>query len=495
MTAAGYVSALADAAVLNGWADRRDRAYLVNLLLEIMKLDAPGEGEPCQALDAALALTADAAQRGLVRDTPDARERFCARLLGAVTPPPACVRRTFREKYNISAMEATDWFYALCRDNDYIRTRQIAQNVRFEQAAACGALEITINLSKPEKDPRDIAEERRRKQAGYPLCLLCKENPGYHGRAGYPPRQNHRIVPVDLMGEEWYLQYSPYLYYDEHCIVLDPEHRPMRMTRETLERMFDFTDRFPHYFLGANADLPIVGGSILSHDHYQGGRHEFPMEKAPAEFALMCGNPAVTGCAVNWPMTCLRFECADRQPLTDLFMRILTAWRAYSDEACGILAQTDAPHNAVTPILRKASVRYILSLVLRNNRASGEHPLGIFHPHAALHHIKKENIGLIEVMGLFILPGRLKEELRDISLHLQGGPPLPESSPHFAWAEELYARAKQPLCERDAEQALRAALADSCNEVLCDAGVYKQTPAGREGLKRFLDKAGIKQLV
>ena len=465
-----------------------DRAYTQNLLLDALKMDAPPTGELAggDIADCLTELAEHAAAGGAIPDTADEKDRFTARLAGAFTPHPAQVRREFYERLRLQGpAAATDWFYALCRDVDYIRVKRIAQNIQYAAPSPSGELEITINLSKPEKDPRDIAAARNARQSGYPTCMLCRENPGYAGRAGFPARQNHRIVPLNLAGEEWYLQFSPYLYYDEHCIVFDAVHRPMRLTRKSFERLFDFVDRFPHYFLGANADLPIVGGSILSHDHYQGGRHLFPMDKAAVNWVY----PApVQVQVVNWPMTCLRFVSESRETLIDLAMRVLDAWRQYSDPACGILAHTDADHNTLTPTVRKLpDGRYQMHLVLRNNRTSPEHPLGIFHPHAPLHHIKKENIGLIEVMGLFILPGRLKKELAELSLVLQGKGEIPEGSSHEAWIREILSRTGNSLPPAQADQTLRAAVADACYQVLCDAGVYKQDEAGQAGLRRFLE--------
>ena len=465
-----------------------DRAYTQNLLLDALHLDAPAEGELIggDIPDCLAELAEWAAQTDVIADTNDEKDRIIARMAGAFTPHPAVVRRTFYELLNSRGAEAAaHWFYQLCRDIDYIRVKRIAQNIRYTAPSPCGELEITINLSKPEKDPRDIAAARSAPKSGYPLCMLCKENPGYAGRAGFPGRENHRIVPLNLAGEEWYFQYSPYLYFDEHCIVLDGVHEPMKLTRKTFDRLFEFVDKFPFYFIGANADLPIVGGSILTHDHYQGGRHVFPMDKAPVKWHI--DGPAEAG-VVDWPMTCLRFISSDAAELKTIAMRVLEAWRKYSDPALGIYAETDAPHNTVTPTLRVLpDGRYQMHLVLRNNRTSDEHPLGIYHPHANLHHIKKENIGLIEVMGLFILPGRLKTELKALEPYLMGTGDIPQGSSHEAWVKAIAEKTGRSLTAQQAEEALHQAVADTCYQVLCDAGVYKQDEAGQEGLKRFLD--------
>ena len=464
-----------------------DRAYTLNLLLDDLHLDAPAEGE-LQGKDIpdCLAELADwAAAQGVTPDTADEKDRMTARLAGAFTPHPREVRRVFYEIMNDRGTEAAvKWFYQLCRDIDYIRVKRIAQNIKYNAPSPAGELEITINLSKPEKDPRDIAAARNAPKSGYPLCMLCRENPGYAGHAGFPARQNHRIIPLNLAGEEWYFQYSPYLYFEEHCIILDSVHEPMKLTAKSFDRLFEFVDKFPFYFIGANADLPIVGGSILTHDHYQGGRHLFPMDKAPIKWTF--DSPVESG-VVDWPMTCLRFISDDQSKLKDIAMTVLEAWRKYSDESLGIFAHTDAPHNTVTPTLRKLpDGRYQMHLVLRNNRTSEEHPLGIYHPHAPLHHIKKENIGLIEVMGLFILPGRLKTELHELEPYLMGTGEIPAGSSHEAWVKEIAAKKGRSMTREQAEEALRAAVAETCYQVLYDCGVYKQEAAGQEGLKRFL---------
>lgn len=483
-----------------------DRAYAVNLLLDAMHMDAPDpEAEAPQELTPTVtplvqALSGIAAAKGVIEDTPGARERFEARLCGLVTPSPWEVRAKFSALYREAGPRAaTNWFYQLCRACDYIRVDQIARNVRFFAPSPAGELEITINLSKPEKDPRDIAAERNANQVGYPRCMLCVENPGYAGRAGFPARQNHRMIPLTLAGEPWHLQYSPYLYYNEHCIVLSEKHTPMKISRDTFVRLFEFVSQFPHYFLGANADLPIVGGSILSHDHFQGGQYTFPMDKAGVRTSLVCPAEGVRAAVIDWPMTCLRLTGKDSASLIDLAGKILSAWRVHSDPALGILAETDQPHNTVTPILRRVADEWVLSLLLRNNRVSPEHPLGIFHPHAQLHHIKKENIGLIETMGLFILPGRLLSELDELKKYLTGEIPLeaePEpDSPlrkHYAWVKELAAERGAKLSSEDAKAAIRQGLSVKCAQVLSDAGVYKSDEAGQRGLLRFLAPLGFR---
>ena len=505
--ATDYIYALADFGVEKRLVAPIDRAYTINRLLEIMQMDAPEETdyEPIDAPETATRLLEGlcecAVARGILQDSGEQRDLFSARLMGTLTPHPAMVREKFNAlSGTLGVRRATGWFYQLCRDVDYIKVDRIAKNARFIEDSPAGKLEITINLSKPEKDPRDIAAARSAKQAGYPKCMLCIENPGYAGRPGFPARQNHRVIPLSLSGKPWYMQYSPYLYYDEHCIVFNREHIPMRISRGTFERLFDFVDQFPHYFLGSNADLPIVGGSILSHDHFQGGRYSFPMDEADTRIALQSPVEGVSARVTNWPMTCIVLEGADRHALTDLADAMLVAWRSWSDPLCGIYAETDGtPHNTITPIARKTETGYRLQLVLRNNRTSDEHPLGIFHPHADLHHVKKENIGLIEVMGLFILPGRLLGELDNLKDYLTGARPLehaPEAgSPlekHYAWICEIAAETGCALSDGEAKAALRRALAKKCARVLADSGVYKQTAEGDAGVLRFLESIGYR---
>ena len=480
--------------------ETEDRAYARNRLLEAMRLDAPGESANAEAplgdtmTEALNALCDDAARRGVINDTGESRDLFSAKLAGCVTPSPYEVRARFFEKYRRSPEEATKWFYQMCRDADYIKVDRIRKNARF----FAEGLEITINLSKPEKDPRDIANALKSKAAGYPKCMLCVENPGYAGRPGFPARQNHRMIPLNLNGESWHMQYSPYLYYNEHCIVLSDIHRPMAISEAGFRRLFAFVEQFPHYFLGSNADLPIVGGSILTHDHFQGGNYEFPMDRAGDEIALTADNPAIRASIVDWPMSCLRLKSTDAETLVRKAVQVLNAWRGYSDEALGVYAETDQKHNTITPILRRAGGEWKLDLVLRNNRTSAENPLGIFHPHADLHHIKKENIGLIEVMGLMILPGRLLTELKDVEAYLTGERALTDvpaaDAPlarHWDWTRELVSRFGSANTPEKATEIIHKGLGEKCRRVLADAGVYKQTPEGREGFVRFLNTCGF----
>ena len=500
MSVSAEMERLLDFAEKNELIEREDRAYTRNRLLEIMHMDAPENDDTplpelgdtmTEALDA---LTDDAAKRGLISGTLESRDLFSASLAGAVMPSPYETRARFRALYKENPEKATGWFYGVCRASDYIKVDRIRKNARF----FAEGLEITINLSKPEKDPRDIAAALNRKAADYPKCMLCVENPGYAGRPGFPARQNHRMIPLTLDGESWHMQYSPYLYYNEHCIVLSDEHRPMRISEAGFKRLFDFVEQFPHYFLGSNADLPIVGGSILTHDHFQGGNYVFPMDLAADEIRLTGGEAGVLGAVIDWPMSCLRLKSKNREALIRTAMRVLNAWRGYSDESLGIFAETDQKHNTVTPILRMTDGEWKLDLVLRNNRTDSENPLGIFHPHADLHHIKKENIGLIEVMGLMILPGRLMTELTEVAKYLTGEKdadvkPAPEDPAlrHYDWICQLVKAHGNRLSPEEARAAVQNGVGIKCRRVLADAGVYKQTPEGREGFLRFLRTVGF----
>ena len=502
-TATEMIYRLVDFAQAKGLIYPIDRAYHVNRLLEIMQMTEPEQidYEKTDIPDTAtcyLETLADCAIRlNIIGKTSESRDLFSARVMGALTPSPAEVREKFAKYYSKSPEAATEWFYALCRDSDYIKVDRIAKNQRFFEDSPCGRLEITINLSKPEKDPRDIAAQRALPQAGYPKCMLCVENPGYAGRIGFPARQNHRMIPLNLDSSQWYLQYSPYLYYNEHCIVLNSEHIPMHIDRSTFVRLFDFVSQFPHYFLGSNADLPIVGGSILTHDHFQGGNYRFPMDDAPDRFALECPVAGVEASVVDWPMTCIRLRGEDREAMTDAAVAILNAWRAYSDPDRGIFAETgNTPHSTITPILRMENGRWKLDLVLRNNITTIDHPLGVFHPHDDLHHIKKENIGLIEVMGLFILPGRLVREFEELSKYLTGEIATDEiprgESPlrkHYTWISQIARRAGTELTKEEALETIHRALADKCARVLEDCGVFKDDA----GIEKFMATLGYKR--
>ena len=490
-----YLSALCQYAVRTGLIQTDDVVCCRNALLEALALDsfdeaaAPAEAPLAELLQT---LTDDAVSRGVCPDNQTARDLFDTKLMGVLTPRPHEVRTSFRTLYEVSPREATDWFYRFSQDTNYIRRDRIARDRKWQYQSPYGALDITINLSKPEKDPRAIAAARLAPQSAYPKCQLCCENEGYAGRMNHPARQNHRVIPLTINGAPWYLQYSPYVYYPEHCIVLSGAHTPMKIERATFRKLLDFVGLFPHYFVGSNADLPIVGGSILSHDHFQGGHYEFAMAKAPIEKAwVFPGFEDVEAGIVHWPMSCIRLTCADDARLVELADKLLAAWRGYTDESCFIFAETDGePHNTITPIARMRDGKYQLDLVLRNNITTPEHPLGVYHPHAKLHHIKKENIGLIEVMGLAVLPSRLKQELFDLADVLVAHLPTaeyPEAlQKHAEWAEEILA--KHPELNADnVHTILQDEVGHVFAQVLADAGVYKLDEAGRAGFVRFLE--------
>ncbi|MBS5037890.1 MAG: UDP-glucose--hexose-1-phosphate uridylyltransferase [Fusobacterium sp.] len=435
-----------------------------------------------------------AAEKGIIENTFDERDLFDTKVMGELTPRPSEVIKKFKEDYEVSPETATNNYYAFSQNTNYIRVDRIAKNLHWLADTEYGNIEITVNLSKPEKDPRDIAKAKLAPQSSYPKCLLCKENEGYQGRMNHPARQNHRIIPVTLTNEPWFLQYSPYVYYNEHCILFSGEHRPMKISRGSFERVLEFVDIFPHYFVGSNADLPIVGGSILSHDHFQGGHHDFPMAVAEAEETFTIkGFEDVTVEKVKWPMSVIRLRGESKEKLVDLSDKILTAWRGYSDEKCEILAFTgDTPHNTITPIARKKNGAYEIDLVLRNNRTSEEYPLGIFHPHHELHHIKKENIGLIEVMGLAVLPGRLKEEMKlleKLMVEKNAASLIRENEKvekHADWCEEILKKYESITAE-NVENIIKVEIGIAFSKVLENAGVYKQDEEGKAGYRRFIE--------
>ena len=435
-----------------------------------------------------------AAEKGIIENTFDERDLFDTKVMGELTPRPSEVIRKFKEDYEVSPETATDNYYAFSQNTNYIRVDRIAKNLHWLADTEYGNIEITVNLSKPEKDPRDIAKAKLAPQSSYPKCLLCKENEGYQGRMNHPARQNHRIIPVTLTNESWFLQYSPYVYYNEHCILFSGEHRPMKISRGSFERVLEFVDIFPHYFVGSNADLPIVGGSILSHDHFQGGHHDFPMAVAEAEETFTIkGFEDVAVEKVKWPMSVIRLRGESKEKLVDLSDKILTAWRGYSDEKCEISAFTgDTPHNTITPIARKKNGSYEIDLVLRNNRTSEEYPLGIFHPHQELHHIKKENIGLIEVMGLAVLPGRLKEEMKlleKLMVEKNAASLIRENEKvekHADWCEEILKKYENITAE-NIENIIKVEIGIAFSKVLENAGVYKQDEEGKAGYRRFIE--------
>lgn len=534
------IEALVRYAVANGLLAPEDETWAYNAVLECVGATGPGAPHAAEMLadQYALAPTRDLADpegilefelpatdgfdleavieriaaagvaNGREEDTPSGADRIATRVMDLVMPRPSEVSATFDELYDEDGAEAaTDWFYRMCCDARYVRTAAIAKNIGWTSPTQWGDLEITINLSKPEKDPKAIAAAGAAPATGdvYPACQLCMENEGYRGRGAgeangaHPARQNLRIVPITLGGEHWGLQYSPYAYFNEHCIAMSAEHRLMHVDRENMGRLLDFVDLFPHYFVGSNADLPIVGGSILSHDHFQGGRHVFPMMKAQvASTFSMDGFPHVECSVVRWPLSVLKLAARDREQLLDAAAHVLDVWRDWSDEAVGVIAESNGErHNTITPVACREGENYVLYLALRCNVTTDEHPLGVFHPHAEWHHIKKENIGLIEVMGLAILPPRLVDELGAVEQHLvelSGEPAALAkaleadalSAPHAAWALEL-AEAHGPITADTVEDVVRAGVGEVFGHVLEDAGVYKWDDEGRAAQQRFID--------
>ena len=501
---------------VTGLLAAEDVRYTVNRLLELFGIDeledsvsaAYAKREPMtqtqaeEALEGILAEMLDhAVACGLLpENTITYRDLFDTRIMSVLMPRPSEVIRTFGELYHQSPKAATDYFYKLSCDSDYIRRYRIKKDVKWTADTEFGTLDITINLSKPEKDPKAIAAAKLAKQSGYPKCLLCKENEGYAGRVNHPARQNHRIVPVTINGSDWFFQYSPYVYYNEHCIVFHGEHTPMKIERATFAKLLDFVSQFPHYFVGSNADLPIVGGSILTHDHFQGGRYEFAMAKAPVEREIsFAGFSDVKAGIVKWPMSVIRISAADKERLIALADKILLAWRGYTDEAAFVFAQTDGEaHNTITPIARRRGTDYELDLVLRNNITTQEHPLGVYHPHAKLHHIKKENIGLIEVMGLAVLPARLKTEMADLEQAILDGASIRSDavlSKHADWVEEFLPKygftagsgLEGEITPERLHEIVETEIGLVFLEVLKDAGVYKCTDEGRAAFLRFVE--------
>ncbi|MBR4554498.1 MAG: UDP-glucose--hexose-1-phosphate uridylyltransferase [Ruminococcus sp.] len=476
-----------------GLIGEEDRVWAVNRLLEALGLEEyeePAEEYTGIDLEEVLKELLDyACEKGLCEDSVVYRDLFDTKLMGLLTPRPSEVTARFWEEYKSSPRAATEYFYKLSRDTDYIRRYRIKKDVRWPAPTEYGDLDMTINLSKPEKDPKAIAAAKNAKQAGYPKCLLCYENVGYAGRVNSPARQNHRVIDITINGEDWGFQYSPYVYYNEHCIVFNKKHTPMVIDRAVFGKLFDFIGQFPHYIIGSNADLPIVGGSILSHEHFQGGNYEFPMAKAPVEKEISFeGYEDVKAGIVKWPMSVIRLRCADRERLTDLSDKILTCWRGYSDEKCFIYAETDnEPHNTVTPIARMRGGEYEIDLVLRNNITTEEHPLGVFHPHAELHHIKKENIGLIEVMGLAVLPSRLKNEMALLSEAVLAGKDLRSDgvlAKHADWVDEW--KGKYTLTKDNIDEVIRNEIGTVFSKVLEHAGVFKRDDEGIAGFERFI---------
>ena len=496
MTVNGYLTALVEYGLKTGLIQDCDRTYIVNQLLMTMGLDSyEEEAAPSMELEDILTgLLSDAVSRGVIEDNITAKDLFDTKLMGVLTPLPREVRAKFAALYAEDPQKATDWYYTLSQDTDYIRRYRIKKDLRWKTATEYGDLDITINLSKPEKDPKAIAAAKAAPQSGYPKCQLCPENEGYAGRMNHPARENHRIVPITVAGANWYLQYSPYVYYNEHCIVFNAKHTPMVIDKSAFSKLLDFVTLFPHYFVGSNADLPIVGGSILSHEHFQGGHYSFPMELSPVEREIrFAGYEDIKAGIVKWPMSVIRLDGADKARLADLADKILRAWRGYTDEDAFIFAETDGvPHSTITPIARRRGSDYELDLVLRNNITTKEHPLGVYHPHAELHHIKKENIGLIEVMGLAVLPARLKGELQGLEEAILAGKPLTgDLEKHAAWVEEL--KTRHTFTPENTTAILREEVGKVFAKVLEHAGVYGRNEAGQAAFLKFIDYVNSKE--
>ena len=488
------VSRLAAYALQTGLIEESEYIWAINTILDVLKLDSYTElnqnWDNIELAPVLEELLNDACARGVLTENSVVyRDLFDTELMGRLTPRPAQVIEKFQELYARSPEQATDWYYKFSQDTNYIRRDRIAKDMQWKAPTAYGDLDITINLSKPEKDPKAIAAARDLPASEYPRCQLCAENEGYAGRVNHPARQNHRMVPITINGSPWFLQYSPYVYYNEHCICLNREHTPMKIDRACFGKLLDFIRQFPHYFVGSNADLPIVGGSILAHDHFQGGRYTFAMAKAPVETPFTFpGYEDVESGIVKWPMSVIRIASQNPERLIDLADHILTLWRGYTDEAAVIYAETDnTPHNTITPIARRRGEKYELDLVLRNNLTTDQYPLGLYHPHDELHHIKKENIGLIEVMGLAVLPARLKAELAAVADALATGKDLHAgelTEKHAAWAEGF--RGKYDITAENALEIVEKETGLVFAQVLEHAGVYKRTPEGKEAFLRFL---------
>lgn len=471
-----------------------ERIYTTNLLLELFHEDSYEDveltGEPQELEEILKSLLDEAVARGIIEDSITYRDLLDTKMMNCLLPRPAQVQADFQKHYEVSPEEATKYYYKFSQDTDYIRRYRVKKDMKWKVDSEYGEIDITINLSKPEKDPKAIAAAKNAKNSSYPKCQLCVENEGYAGRANHPARENHRIIPITINGTRWGFQYSPYVYYNEHCIVFNGQHVPMKIDRAAFTKLFDFVKLFPHYFLGSNADLPIVGGSILTHDHFQGGHYTFAMAKAPIERTITIpGYEDVEAGIVKWPLSVIRIRHQEEKRLIELADHILGKWRGYTDEAAFIYAETNGePHNTITPIARKIGDTYELDLTLRNNITTDEHPLGVYHPHAEYHHIKKENIGLIEVMGLAVLPARLKDEMDLLADYIVAGKDIRSNEKlekHADWAESFLASCNKATKE-EVMNILKAEIGKVFVKVLEDAGVYKCTEEGREAFMRFI---------
>ena len=490
------IKKLVEYGVQTGLTPESERIYTTNLLLEMFGEDnyedCPVEDTEIELESVLKELLDESVKRGIIEDSIGYRDLFDTKLMNCLLPRPAQVQETFAKKYEISPKEATEYYYKFSQDSDYIRRYRVKKDMKWKVDSPYGEIDITINLSKPEKDPKAIAAAKNAKASSYPKCLLCMENEGYAGRLNHPARENHRIIPVTVNDSKWGFQYSPYVYYNEHCIVFNGEHIPMKIEKETFVKLFDFVKQFPHYFLGSNADLPIVGGSILAHDHFQGGHYTFAMAKAPIEKNVVIpGYEDVEAGIVKWPLSVLRIRHKDEKRLIDLASHILEVWRGYTDEEAFVFAETEGePHNTITPIARKRDDLFELDLTLRNNITTEENPLGVYHPHAEYHHIKKENIGLIEVMGLAVLPARLKEELELLEEYILEGKDISSNEKiekHASWVQQFLPKYKD-LNRDNIHEILQKEVGNVFVHVLEDAGVYKCTEEGRSAFMRFVEK-------
>lgn len=488
------ISRLVQYGIETGLLPECEKIYATNLLLDLFHEDSyeePEEKAENIDLESVLKeLLDEAVNRGLIEDSIGYRDLFDTKMMNCLVPRPAQVQKEFWDAYEKSPEAATEYFYKLSQDSDYIRRYRVKKDKKWTVESPYGTIDITINLSKPEKDPKAIAAAKNAKNNAYPKCQLCMENEGYAGRLDHPARENHRIIPITINESKWGFQYSPYVYYNEHCIVFNGEHTPMKIDRAAFTKLFDFVKQFPHYFLGSNADLPIVGGSILSHDHFQGGHYTFAMAKAPIEMKVTIpGYEDVEAGIVKWPLSVLRIRHQDEKRLINLADHVLKAWRGYTDEAAFIFAETDGePHNTITPIARMKDGMYELDLTLRNNITTEEHPLGVYHPHAQYHHIKKENIGLIEVMGLAVLPARLKDEIELLKKYILEGKDIRSNEKiekHADWVEKFLPEYEEINAD-NIEEILQQEIGKVFVHVLEDAGVYKCTEEGREAFMRFI---------
>lgn len=487
------IKAVVNYAIASGLIEEADRTYCTNAIIALFGKN--DYDDSVEAADGSLAavldsLCDDAVEMGLIDTGSVSRDLFDTKIMGILTERPSGVIKKFRDLYNDEPEKATDWYYKFSGDTNYIRRDRIAKILKWQHTGEYGTIDITVNLSKPEKDPKAIAAAKNMPQVGYPKCMLCRECEGYQGRLDFPARQNHRVIPVCINDSDWFMQYSPYVYYNEHCIVFNGKHTPMTIDKSAFSKLLEFVTYFPHYFLGSNADLPIVGGSILSHEHFQGGKYEFAMERAPIEKEIVFeGFADVKAGLVKWPMSTIRLQSANKDSLVELSDKILNKWRNYTDEAAFIFAETEGtPHNTITPIARRRGELFEMDLVLRNNITTEEHPLGVYHPHAELHHIKKENIGLIEVMGLAVLPPRLKDELEAVERNILEGNDLTKdelTAHHAQWVESFIN--DYTFTKENCMDILKDEVGKVFATVLEHAGVYKRTQEGKAAFMRFIE--------